>query len=376
MRTPICDRFGIEYPIFAFSHCRDVVAAVSRAGGMGVLGAALIAPDELELVLKWIDQNVDGKPYGVDVVMPQGYAKPEDLDAGDENEIVERYRLMIPERHWQFVEEVLERLEAPPLPPDAEKPSLKPGWNAELARQHIDVAFGHPIRFLVNALGSPPSDIIERAHERDIAIGALAGKVGHAVRHTQLGVDVIICQGNEAGGHTGEIGTIVLVPDVVDAVGPDVPVLAAGGIASGRQLAAVLALGAQGAWMGSVWLTTTESDVEPAIKERYLAAQADDTMRTRENSGKPSRGLRTAWREAWLAEDSPGTLPMPLQGILTAEAKERIKRAKRYDQMHASVGQVVGRMNEARSVSRVIYEMVEEYIATTERLHALERSGA
>jgi NAD(P)H-dependent flavin oxidoreductase YrpB (nitropropane dioxygenase family) len=373
MRTSVSAHFGLEFPIFGFSHCRDVVAAVSRSGGMGVLGAALITPEQLELDLKWLDEQTGGRPYGVDVVMPRGYVKPDAPAATpDKDTAAARYRAMIPEEHVAFVDDLLDRLGVPPLPDSVAGPSLEPGWNADVAREHIEVAFRHPYRFLVNALGPPPPDIIEQAHANGVLVGALAGKPEHARRHVDEGVDVVICQGAEAGGHTGDIGTMVLVPDVVDAVGPSVPVLAAGGIASGRQIAAALALGAQGAWMGSVWLTTTESDVDPGVVARYLAATSADTMRTPENSGKPSRGLRTPWRQAWQADDAPPILRMPLQGILTAEAKERIKHARRYDLMHASVGQVVGRMNRVLGVADVIHQMVEEYIATMERLNGLQ----
>jgi NAD(P)H-dependent flavin oxidoreductase YrpB (nitropropane dioxygenase family) len=366
MKTPICDQLGIDLPIFGFSHCRDVVAAVSRAGGFGVLGAASYSAEQLELEMKWIDEHSDGRPYGLDVVMPAGYVPP-----SSEDDQIGAYIRAIPERHWKFVDQVLTDLAVPPLPANVPKPELKPGWNAQTAREHIEVGFRHPIRMLVNALGSPPTDVVSSAHELRILVGALAGKPEHAERHVQAGVDVIIGTGSEAAGHTGDIGTVALIPDLVEAVGPDVPVLAAGGIASGYQLAAALALGAQGVWIGSLWLTTVESDVDPAIKKRYIAAGAADTVRTRENSGKPSRGLRTPWRDAWLSERSPGTLPMPLQGILTTEAKERIKHAHRDDLAHASVGQAVGRMKSERRVRDVVISLVEEYADAITRLNKI-----
>lgn len=367
MQTPLCRRLGVELPIFAFSHCRDVVAAVSRAGGFGVLGAALFTPEQLELELAWIDDNVDGKPYGLDVVIPTGYSDA----GGTREERTAAYLASIPEEHWQFVHAVLERLDVPDLPAGVERPAPEPGWNPEVGRMHFEVGMKHPIAMLVNALGAPPRDVVDEAHARGILVGALAGKPAHAERQAAGGVDVIVAQGTEAGGHTGDITTMTLTPQVVQAVGPDIPVLAAGGIASGAQLAAAIALGAQGGWLGSVWLTTHESDVAPAIQAAYLRARAEDTVRTKENSGKPCRGLRTPWRDAWLGDDSPGTLPMPLQGMLTLEAKERIKRAQRTDLMHMSVGQVVGQMNERRSVSHVVVELIEEYLATLERMNSL-----
>jgi NAD(P)H-dependent flavin oxidoreductase YrpB (nitropropane dioxygenase family) len=182
---------------------------------------------------------------------------------------------------------------------------------------------------------------------------------------------VIVAQGTEAGGHCGEISTMVLVPEVVDAVGPDVPVLAAGGIATGRQMAAALALGAQGVWTGSMWLTTTEADTHPDAMENLLAATSRDTVRSRAMTGKPARQLRTAWTDAWEGPDSPGTLPMPLQGILHQEAGRRTQRVHAKPLIGYPVGQIVGRMNKVRPSRDLVLEMVEEWIDTTEKLGAI-----
>src|SRR5213079_3521519 len=157
----------------------------------------------------------------------------------------------------------------------------------------------------------------------DVRVAALAGKPQHAERSLARGVDLIVAQGTEAGGHTGEISTMVLVPEVVDAVSPT-PVLAAGGIGNGRQIAASLALGAQGVWCGSVWLTTEEAETHPIVKEKFLAASSSDTVRSRASTGKPARQLRTAWTEAWDSPDNPDPLPMPLHGMLIADAQRRM----------------------------------------------------
>ena len=142
----------------------------------------------------------------------------------------------------------------------------------------------HPARLIANALGSPPPDIIASAHDRGMLVAALAGKAAHATSHVAAGVDIVVAQGYEAGGHTGEIASMVLVPEVVDAVGPEVPVLAAGGIGSGRQIAAALALGAAGVWMGSAWLITSEYanlSPLPGLREALLKATSSDTVRSR-----------------------------------------------------------------------------------------------
>ncbi len=366
MRTRICDMFGIEFPIFAFSHCRDVVAAVSRAGGFGVLGALAFSPEQLQIELNWIDEHIDGRPYGVDVVMPASYT------AAD----LESLQRMIPEGHRLFVNELLERHNVPALPAGEPPPVGLLSWTHDRARTQVDIALSHPISLLANALGPPPRDVVDKAHERGIPVAALIGNAQQALYQAEAGVDIIIAQGAEAGGHTGEVGTMVLVPEVVDAVAPR-PVLAAGGIGSGRQMAAALALGAEGVWTGSIWLTVRESDTNPVVVEKLLKATSRDTVRSRSLTGKPARQLRTAWTEAWDAPDSPGALPMPLQFMLGAEAMTRILRYSHVESSGAKelagspVGQIVGRMSSVRPARDLIYDMVSEFVDAVGRLSGL-----
>ena len=384
MRTDLCDLFGIDVPIFAFSHCRDVVAAVTNAGGLGVLGALAFSPEQLELELKWIDENVGGKPYGVDTVMPMSYAgKDEGLGKGDaETGEVDAsvFQKMIPEETQQWIERVLEEYEVPPLAEAMEDTGVGGGstgllgWTDGGGRNHVEVALRHGgVKLLVNALGPPPKDVIDLAHAHGVKVAALTGAVEHAQRQKQAGVDIIVAQGTEAGGHTGEIGSMVLIPDIVDAVAPT-PVLGAGGIGNGRQAAAAMALGASGVWTGSVWLTVREADVSPLVKEKLFSARPKDAVRSRSLSGKPARLLRTAWTEAWEREDCPGTLPMPLQYMACAEAQTRIGLAARKDGAKARelvgmpVGQVVGRLTEEVSSADVIYQFIDEFVEATERL--------
>ncbi len=368
MRTRVCEMFGIDLPIFAFSHCRDVVAAVTNAGGMGVLGALSFTPDQLEVELDWIDAHVDGHPYGVDVVMPASYAGAGELDPATMADTLEG---MIPEGHRRFVEEVLAQHGVAPLPEDAEVAHLL-GWTHEGARPLVEISLAHPIALLANALGPPPPDVVALAHEKGVKVAALVGTVAQAERQVAHGVDIIVASGHAAGGHTGEVTTMILTPEVVDAVHPT-PVLAAGGIGDGRQLAAALALGAEGVWTGSIWLTTAESDMSPVVVEKLLDARSNDTVRSRALSGKPARQLRTAWTDAWEGPDSPGTLAMPLQYMLVADAQHRINRSQARELVGIPVGQIVGRMNEVRPVRQVVYDMVEGFVAATERLaHLLE----
>jgi NAD(P)H-dependent flavin oxidoreductase YrpB (nitropropane dioxygenase family) len=379
LKTEICETLGIEFPIFAFTHCRDVAAAVSRAGGMGVLGALAFSPEQLEIELSWIDEHCGGKPYGVDVVMP---VKSADREAGlhDERQLAEQLRGMISQAHWDYVEKILADHGVPPLPEEGGAGSGDPlssgvlGWTEATGTPLIDVALAHPISLLASALGPPPKEAIDRAHDQGVKVAALIGRVEQAVRDVQKGVDIIIAQGYEAGGHTGEVASMVLVPDVVDAVAP-VPVLAAGGIATGRQMAAAMALGAQGVWTGSIWLTVTEANTGDIALDKLLAATSSDTVRSRALTGKPARQLRTAWTEAWEAPESPGTLPMPLQFILNNYAMRRIQRSGNRELTGMPVGQVVSRMNKVRPSKDLIFDMIEEYIDTMNRLSTTVDAG-
>lgn len=371
MRTPVCKSLGVEYPIVAFSHCRDVVAAVSRAGGMGVLGALVFTPEQLERELDWIDKNVDGKPYGVDVVIPAAYV-------GKEQGGLEKLDLesLIPDEHKQFLEQLLERYDVPPLPEDLSRSEGLFGWSDSMGRELVDVAMSFPIKLLANALGPPPADVIDRAHDAGVQVAALVGRADQALKQQAAGVDIIVAAGYEAGGHTGEVSTMVLVPEVVEAVAP-VPVLAAGGIGSGQQIAAAMALGAQGVWTGSIWLTTNEADEDSVITERLLAATSNDTVRTRCITGKPARMLRSRYTEEWDEASSPSPLPMPLQHLATAETHQRVRRSAMAGNEAAAeltvtpVGQVVGKMNQLRPARQVLSQLVDEYLDTVERMARL-----
>ena len=371
MKTPVTDMFGIEFPIFAFSHCRDVVAAVSKAGGLGVLGAVAHSDESLEVDLAWIEDEVGDRPYGVDIIIPARYA-------GDESGGFQAADIanLIPGTHREFLDEILERYEVPPNPEDSEGWAHRPGdapFSLNRAERQLEVALAHRPALIANALGSPPPEMVRRCHEEGVKVGALAGTRVHAERHVAVGVDLIIAQGGEGGGHTGEIGTMVLIPEVVDAVAP-VPVLAAGGIGRGRQMAASLALGAAGVWCGSVWLTTVEAETHPVVKAKMLAAGSGDTLRSRSITGKPARMLRSAWTEEWDREDTPDPLGMPFQPILTDQALLRINRAAHHEGSGAEqlatyfVGQVVGSMNRTRGTGQVVMDMIEEFIEATEGL--------
>ncbi|SDY30524.1 NAD(P)H-dependent flavin oxidoreductase YrpB, nitropropane dioxygenase family [Amycolatopsis xylanica] len=364
MRTSLCDRLGIDLPIVGFTPSEHVAAAISRAGGLGVLGCVRFNDAaELERVLCWMDENTGGKPYGVDIVMPAKIpAEGTSVDLAK----------MIPDEHRQFVDRTLTALGVPPLPEEVDERAGVLGWLHSVARSHVEVALKHPIRLIANALGSPPVDVIEQCHAHGVPVAALAGKAEHAVRHVENGVDIVVAQGYEAGGHTGEIASMVLVPEIADAVGDRVPVLAAGGIGSGRQVAAALALGAVGVWMGSFWLATEEyaqtMSGSEAMQEALVKAGSSDTVRTRIYTGKPARLLKTRWTEAWSAADAPAPLPMPLQNLLVSPAHNRIHAANDPTVVSMPVGQIVGRMDRVRPVSEVMAELVTGYEEAVRRL--------
>jgi NAD(P)H-dependent flavin oxidoreductase YrpB (nitropropane dioxygenase family) len=370
MRTELCDRLGIEFPIFAFTHCRDVVVAVSKAGGFGVLGAVGFTPEQLEIELKWIDEHIDGKPYGVDIVIPGKY---EGMGEADPAKLEEQLKALIPPQHRAWARKILDEHGVPDVPEEERRHELL-GWTEATATPQVEVALAHEgVRLIANALGTPPKDVIDHIHDSGRLVAALCGRASQALRHKEAGVDIVIAQGTEGGGHTGEIGSLVLWPEVIDAVAPT-PVLAAGGVGSGRQIAAALALGAQGVWTGSLWLAVEEAEASPEQMESYFRASSGDTVRSRSWTGKPCRMLRNEWTESWEKEDAPDPLGMPLQGMVTAAAMQRVHRYPKQAQEVAfnPVGQIVGRMTEKRPVRDVIYDLVSEYVEATERLEALQ----
>jgi NAD(P)H-dependent flavin oxidoreductase YrpB (nitropropane dioxygenase family) len=373
MKSRICDMLGIDFPLLAFSHCRDVVAAVSRAGGFGVLGVTGFTPEEIDVELKWIDDHVDGKPYGVDVLIPENLSIRTDGMSGAK--LAER----IPQAHRDFVSGLLKSH-------DVEPPQIGfKGTDGTIAvtpaesLKRLEVAFRHPIRLIANALGVPPKEMIEMGRAHGVPVAALVGAAEHAVRQVEAGVDIIVAQGTEAGGHCGEVSTLVLIPEVVRAVKRvrDVPVLAAGGIMTGRQMAACMAMGAAGAWTGSVWLATTESETTEIFREKMVAARSRDTVRSKGRTGKYSRQLKSAWTEAWEGPASPGALPMPLQSMISepmlrAADKAGAKGYRRARELVTYfVGQGVGLVESVRSSREVVQSFMEEFAEAVEEMQSL-----
>ena len=371
MKSAVCEMLGIEFPLLAFSHCRDVVAAVSRAGGMGVFGAVRYSPEQLREELTWIDDHCGGKPYGVDLIVPNRFE-----GKGEERDSVDLVKAL-PLSHRDFISGVLQAH-------DIDGGALDEEENGRLnfarnlqeagAADMLDVAFSFPIRLIANALGTPPRVMIDQAKSRDVPVAALVGTRVHAVAQIAAGVNILVAVGGEAGGHCGNISTMVLIPEVVS-VAADTPVLAAGGIVTGRQMAAAMAMGAAGAWGGSVWLTTVEAEPLPVIKEKLLSATSSDTVRSRSRTGKPSRQLRSPWTDAWEQGDQ-APLPMPLQSLLVEPALLRIDKLAQSGHAGARdlatywVGQGVGLMNQEKTAAAVVQEFKVDFLDACERLTA------
>jgi NAD(P)H-dependent flavin oxidoreductase YrpB (nitropropane dioxygenase family) len=370
VQTEFAKRLGIEFPIFAFTHCRDVVAAVTNAGAFGVLGAIGFSPEQLEIELRWIDERVGGKPYGVDVIIPQKYEGMEEKDAETLRRLLSS---RIPAGHREFARRLLAKAGVPELPGPASV-SDRVSMTEATSRPLVDVALRHPnVKLIANALGTPPAEVIAQVQGAGRLIGALCGSPRHARRHVEAGLDFIVAQGGEGGGHTGEIGSLVLWPEVIGIAG-DVPVLAAGGIGTGRQMAAALAMGAQGVWCGSIWLTVDEAETSPATRQSLFRAGSGDTVRSRSFTGKPVRMLRNHWTDAWDAPGNPQSLGAPLQWMVAGEAMRRADRhpEKAQEVAFTPVGQIVGAMTHPRSTRDLVLEIVEDYLDAVERLKRLE----
>ncbi len=379
MESPICKLLNIEFPLLAFTHCRDVVVEVTKAGGMGILGAAGMSPEILEEELKWIDDHIDGMPYGVDVLIPNSMVgldsqpSPEDVVA------------MVPPQHKRFANEILEEHSIGTEDITDERRLQSTGFGDNMrpegSRRLVETAFNHPIALIANALGVPPDWMVEMGKERGVAVAALVGAKAHAIKQIKSGVDILVVSGTEGGGHCGMVSSMVLIPECYDAVQemkqegyPEVPILAAGGIATGRQMAGAMAMGAAGAWTGSVWLTTTEAETSEVVKDKMVAASSSETVRSRSRTGKFSRQLRSPWTDAWESPESPEPLPMPLQTLISEPALAKVRKlaegghdgAKELDTYF--VGQGVGLMNSRQSTRNVVIGFKEDFVQAFARL--------
>ncbi len=371
MNSLICDLLDIEFPLIAFSHCRDVVVEVSKAGGFGVLGAARYNASTLEAELSWIDGHIDGKPYGVDLIAPTSMA------VAEENEAAEDLKNRVPQEYFDFASGILERHDIDSSDVYANQYESDSFLTKNRATSIIDVAFDHPIKLIANALGVPPAYMIDMGKEKGVATAALIGTREHAIKQVEAGVNIVVASGTEAGGHCGDVSTLVLIPEVSSVLKDSgVPVVAAGGIVTGRQMAACMAMGAAGVWTGSVWLTCAESDTPPVLKEKMLRASSRETVRSRSRTGKHSRQLRSPWTDAWESNTAPKPLSMPLQSQVTENPLAKVTKLAEIGhegarQLSTSwVGQGVGLMSSTQSAKAIVYDFMQDYLVASERLQA------
>ena len=371
MNSLICDLLDIEFPLIAFSHCRDVVVEVSKAGGFGVLGAARYNASTLEAELSWIDEHIDGKPYGVDLIAPTSMA------VAEENGATEDLKNRVPQEYFDFASGILERHDIDSSDVYANQYESDSFLTKNKATSIIDVAFDHPIKLIANALGVPPAYMIDMGKEKGVATAALIGTREHAIKQVEAGVNIVVASGTEAGGHCGDVSTLVLIPEVSSVLKDSgVPVVAAGGIVTGRQMAACMAMGAAGVWTGSVWLTCAESDTPPVLKEKMLRASSRETVRSRSRTGKHSRQLRSPWTDAWESNTAPEPLSMPLQSQVTENPLAKVTKLAEIGHEGAGqlstswVGQGVGLMSSTQSAKAIVYDFMQDYLVASERLQA------
>ena len=371
MNSAICDLLDIEFPLIAFSHCRDVVVEVSKAGGFGVLGAARYNASTLEKELSWIDEHIDGKPYGVDLIAPTSMAGTEPIQP------TKKIKKQVPQEYFDFASGILERHDIDSTDVYVTDFDSNSFLTQDGAASIIDVAFGHPIKLIANALGVPPPYMIDLGKEKGVLTAALIGTREHAIKQVEAGVNIVVASGTEAGGHCGDVSTLVLIPEVCSVLKDSgVPVLAAGGIVTGRQMAACMAMGAAGVWTGSVWLTCAESDTPPVLKEKMLQASSRETVRSRSRTGKHSRQLRSPWTDAWESNAAPKPLAMPLQSQVTENPLAKVTKLAEIGhegarQLSTSwVGQGVGLMSSTQSAKAIVYEFMQDYLVASERLRA------
>jgi len=360
LHTKLCDSLGIEFPIVAFTHCKDVAAAVINAGGFAVMGQTHLSPDQMAQDIKWLRENTGGKPFGVDLVFPASVPPKATID---------ELLAQIPKPQREFVEDMKKRYKIPPPKNTPELYDL--GWmTLDVPRKQLEVALDEKVPVLASGLGNP-SFVIEAAHERGMQVWGLVGRMRQAKRELEAGVDVLVATGNDAGGHTGKIGTFSIVPQVASIAG-DTPVLAAGGVTTGRHLAGALTLGASGCWIGTLWLTSRESDRDMIIKEKLLNATADDTVFSDCISGFTMRTLNSTWHKEWASPDAPRPAPAPYQLLLFAEIKQAAIDHNIEEFMTEASGQGVDFMTEMKPARQIVFDMVEEALGVFEELTGLE----
>lgn len=362
-RTPLCERLGITHPIFGFSHSVDVVVEIARAGGYPVLGLAREMPHEIPEILRSVDERMQGRPYGVDLMLPSQVPQ-----TGDISEV----RAALPQPHLDFVAGLRERF-------GVQAPVKSSFFTSQvrseaLFESQIEQVLASNASGVATAIGLR-EDLFARAKARGKTTFALIGSVRHARKALAMGVDVLVAQGYDAGGHTGMVGTYSLVPQIV-AVAGGTPVLAAGGIGQGAQILAAMAMGAQGGWLGTLWMAAAENHTPPALLARLVASGSEDTVITRAHSGKPCRVVRSDWIDAWAEPSAPQALPMPLQQALTGDVFASIHEHDDARLIYEAAGQSVFAIQGHTTIAQQMQDLVSDMQAAGARLQGFARSSA
>ncbi len=355
LKTPLCDRLGIEVPIISAGMGPiagpDLVAAVSNAGGLGVLGCTSMLADEVRTVIRRTRELTD-RPFGVDLILParidQGGTKVADVVG------------MLPEQHRQVAARIAEELSIEGPGEQGGGPLGSSDRNAlgTDAEAQVEVILEEGVPVFVGALGSP-GFVADRFHEAGATVMSVVGNTKQAAAVVRDGADVVIAQGTEGGGHTGHVGTMALLPQVLDAV--DVPVVGAGGIGDGRGLAAALVMGCQAVWVGTRFLATAEAGIAGWQKAGIVAAADQSPVISRAYTGKRFRMLPNRWTEAWeAAEVDP--LPMPLQPVLTGMTMGSLAtdRGGQEGISMNGAGNIAGLIDEVLPAADVVGMLVEE----------------
>ena len=363
LQTEFCRKLGIRFPIFGFSHSVDVTVALAECGGYPVFGAARETPERIAEDIATIRRRIGARPFGVDLMYPKL--------AGNEPDRATAYA-KTPAAHREFVDAIRSAYAVPP----ARKGNFFSSQvrNQEFFRAQTEVVLASDADAVVTAVGLPP-EVIKRAKDRGKLTFALVGAARHAAAARAAGVDVLVAQGYDAGGHTGPVGTFTLVPQIVEASG-GLPVLAAGGVGCGRQIAAAFGLGAQGVWLGTAWLAAREHHTPPVLLKKLLAARSEDTVLTRAHSGKPCRVVRSAWSDLWSAKDAPETLPMPYQQALIGELLAAVEEHEIEPLVYEAAGQSIAWFNELTTVRDIVERLLAETSASLENMRALIGSAA
>ncbi len=355
LHNSLCERLGSELPIFGFTHSLDAAIAVTRSGGIGIWGATRSTPEEIEAGVTRMAAELGDLPYGLDLVIPPG------MPERDNRSEIEA---AIPDEHRRFVASLRDKYGVP----DDGEAGMRSRFvrSEDMARRQVEVVIDSGISVLALGIGSPEW-VIGPAKERGKTLVSLVGQPKHAEAALRAGADILVAQGTDAGAHTGPVGTFSLVPQIVDLAG-DVPVVAAGGVATGRHIAAALAMGAVGVWIGTAWLFCAEEHLEPQVLDKLIAGGSADAVISRADSGKTLRQIRTAWSDEWSSPGAPEPLKMPYQDILVGDLLGQIDRHEIAPLMHSPVGQSVAYFDAPTTVADVMARLERETGAALDAL--------